>query len=111
MPAKQFDVLVGRAIRRARLNARMQQDELAAQLDCVQTTISRYEEGRRPLLARTLVDVAEALSVPVTALLPRQYVPEESDLDPDERALLTAWRRKDVAGLLRLVAKFVESRR
>lgn len=64
--------IIGENIRRARKNANMTQEQLAEEVggSCTNKVISRYENGMVEMGVQTLIDVAEALAVPVNNLLP-----------------------------------------
>ncbi len=62
---------VGVAIRQARINAGINQEELARRVDLRRTSIVNIEGGRQRLPLTTLYDIADALGVQAVALLPR----------------------------------------
>ena len=62
---------IGMAIRQARITVGISQEELARRVELSRTSIVNMESGRqRPPLA-TLYDIADALGVQATELLPR----------------------------------------
>ena len=65
-----LDMQIGAALREARLTQGFTQDELARALGVNRTTIARYESGIRSLSISALLQVARALTVPVTVLVP-----------------------------------------
>lgn len=69
---------VGQRIRDEREAADLSQAELAERLGCTQTAISYWESGSRVLRVDDLINVARALGVPPSALLP------DDDMPPDE---------------------------
>jgi len=60
---------IGDAVRKAREKRGLTQRELGSQVSLTRTSITNIEWGRQKLLVHTLVDLAHALSVPVTELL------------------------------------------
>jgi transcriptional regulator with XRE-family HTH domain len=50
----------------------MTQDILAQKLSLTRTSIINIEKGRQQVLVHTLADIAGALNVPITTLLPPQ---------------------------------------
>jgi transcriptional regulator with XRE-family HTH domain len=63
------DQWVGAVLREARLQAGYTQYALATRLGWSPDTLASYETGRRGLRAAQLVEVAQALGLPPTALL------------------------------------------
>lgn len=74
-----IDAQIGGAIRAARLQTGTKQEELAALLGLDRTTLSRYEAGTRSAPIGVLVQIAYALRVPL------------SELVPGARAMETVW--------------------
>ncbi len=68
---KNYYVAVGRQIAQAR-QAKMTQESLAQRLSLTRTSIINIEKGRQQILVHTLADIAGALGVPITTLLPPQ---------------------------------------
>lgn len=64
---------VGEAIRNARQARGITQDDLARVLHVGRTTISRYEQGRRPVPAEALTRISLFLQTPVHKLLPDAF--------------------------------------
>ena len=62
---------VGAAIRRARVDKGLSQQELADLAELQRTSIVNIEGGRQRLPLTTLYDIADALGVQAVALLPR----------------------------------------
>lgn len=62
---------VGAAIRKVRIAAGINQDELAKRVALSRTSIVNIEGGRQRLPLTTLYDIADALGVQAVALLPR----------------------------------------
>jgi transcriptional regulator with XRE-family HTH domain len=68
---KNYYVALGRQIAQAR-GGKMTQDILAQRLSLTRTSIINIEKGRQQVLVHTLADIAGALNVPITTLLPPQ---------------------------------------
>jgi DNA-binding XRE family transcriptional regulator len=66
---KSYYVALGRQIAAVR-QAKMTQEDLARTVALTRTSIVNIEKGRQQVLVHTLVDIARALGVPVTELLP-----------------------------------------
>lgn len=69
----------------------MTQDDLARQLNVTRVTVSRYETGDRGLDAPTIHALCDVFGCSADYLLGRSDLPS-ADLDPEEVALLLAWR-------------------
>ena len=66
------------------------QEELAHRVHLKRTSITNIEKGRQKLLVHTLFDIADALDIPPTALIPALRTDggssrELKGLKPDER--------------------------
>lgn len=61
---------VGQRIRRIREERRLTQAELAELVSLTRTSITNIEQGRQKLLLHTLYDIAAALTVKASDLLP-----------------------------------------
>jgi len=70
MVGADFDAQLGAALREARLNARYTQEEIARVLRVTPATIARYELGIRHLSVSTLFQIAAALDIPLSRLVP-----------------------------------------
>lgn len=66
---KGFYAALGRRVALAR-ESRMTQDALARKIALTRTSIINIEKGRQQVLVHTLLDIARALGVPPTELLP-----------------------------------------
>lgn len=62
---------IGRRIYKARKELGMSQEELASYVSLTRTSITNIEKGRQKLLVHTLIEIAKALKVEVTTLLPK----------------------------------------
>jgi transcriptional regulator with XRE-family HTH domain len=65
-----FEARLGAAIREARLDAGYTQEEIARALGVTPATIARYELGIRRLSVGTLLQIAAALEMPLSHLVP-----------------------------------------
>lgn len=79
-------------IRELRLSRGMRQPDLAEMLSCTAMTVSRYERGEADPDVATILRLCEIFSCTADYLLGRSPVPSP-DLDPQEEALVLAWRR------------------
>lgn len=70
-----FYAAVGRRIAKAR-TGRLTQEALAQKATLTRTAIVNIEKGRQQILLHTVVEIAEALAIPVTDLLPGRAVSE-----------------------------------
>ena len=64
---------IGAALRTARLARGLTQDDLARVLQVERATISRYEQGTRPIPAEVLSRLSRHLHTPVYQLLPDAF--------------------------------------
>lgn len=80
---------------RAQRGKRLSQESLASAVGLTRTSISNIEKGRQKLLLHTLVDIAEALDVEPSMLLPPRLAPVQpvgaeqlAGLPANERAFI-----------------------
>ncbi|MBC7106324.1 MAG: helix-turn-helix transcriptional regulator [Firmicutes bacterium] len=66
---------IGRKIQRAREEAGLSQEELAARLGCSQSTLSNYELGKRRLYLAQLEAIGRALGKPIHYFLEDEGLP------------------------------------
>jgi transcriptional regulator with XRE-family HTH domain len=86
---KELAIQVGMAIRVQRKAADMTQEALAEAVELQTETISRFENGQRMPSIEKLVDIADALRVPVTVFFEgMQGVHESPDKDPYAEKIL-----------------------
>ena len=78
-------------IRDLRLERGMKQPDLAEKLNCTAMTISRYERGEADPDVATILRLCEIFGCTADYLLGRSPLPSP-DLDPEEEALLLAYR-------------------
>ena len=71
---KSDQAIIGEKIKEVRKRAHMTQDQLAEEIGgtCTNKVISRYEKGTVEMGVQTLIDVAEALEIPVDNLMPER---------------------------------------
>ena len=78
----EFEVFVGRAIRRARMRKGLKQTDLASAVGVTPETVSNFERGRTAPSLTTLGKLAHVLGIPPHALLSDQDArPSEAHLD------------------------------
>lgn len=70
----------------------MKQEDLARELNVARTAISKYERCELDLSSATILRLCEIFGCTADYLLGRSPVPSP-DLDPQEEAMLLAWRR------------------
>ena len=103
---KSDQAIIGENIKEERKRAHMTQQQLAEEIGgaCTNKVISRYENGMVEMGVQTLIDVAEALDVPVDNLMPervRVHATSEADeisrifskLNPENRETLLKMAR------------------
>jgi len=61
---------VGKRVKTAREAAKLTQESLANRLALKRTSVTNIESGRQKLLVHTLVQLADALQVPIETLVP-----------------------------------------
>jgi transcriptional regulator with XRE-family HTH domain len=66
---RKFYAAVGGRIAKSR-TGRMTQEALAGKTSLTRTSIINIEKGRQQILVHTLVDIAQALQIPLTVLIP-----------------------------------------
>ncbi len=70
LPTDQLYKTIGENIQRVRSTRNMSQEELAQKVDLVRTSITNIEKGKQKIQIHTLFQIASALGVLVTDLLP-----------------------------------------
>ncbi len=73
-----IDAHIGAAIRSARMQSGMKQEELAVAIGIDRTTLSNYERGSRGMPIGVLVQIAYQLRVPLSELVPRARAMEQA---------------------------------
>ena len=79
-------------IKELRMSRGMTQKELAKQLRCAPTAVSKYELEQLGIDAETICQLCDIFGCTADYLLCRSETPT-ADLTPDEEGLLVAWRR------------------
>lgn len=69
--ARSLDSTIGAVLKEQRLMLNVRQEELAQALGVTRATITRYETGQRRITVAALLEIANALGVPASSLLPR----------------------------------------
>ena len=75
-----------------RISRGMKQEDLARELNVARTAISKYERGELDLSSATIHRLCDICGCTADYLLGRSPVPSP-ELDPQEEAMLLAWRR------------------
>lgn len=83
---KAFYAAIGRRIAKARVG-RTTQEDLAKKTALTRTSIVNIEKGRQQILVHTLVDIARALRVQISELVPPGDTLEEVLRDKPRRGL------------------------
>lgn len=89
---KPFYAAVGRRIAKAR-TGRLTQEALAQKATLTRTAIINIEKGRQQILLHTVVEIAQALAIPITDLLPHGAAPDSRSLARVKSETLTKPRR------------------
>jgi transcriptional regulator with XRE-family HTH domain len=100
---------VGRRVKRARSGANLTQDDLAQKISLSRTSIANLERGRQRIMVHCLDEIANALNVPISSLLPtrtsenleertRKVIDTVSDSDEAAAAFISEGLKK--AGVL-----------
>lgn len=76
---------VGRLVRSARNQAGLTQDILAERVALSRTSVTNIERGRQKMLLHTLRDIAEAVGIEASELLPKGPTEKEAR-QPQEKA-------------------------
>jgi transcriptional regulator with XRE-family HTH domain len=92
-------------IRERRKALGLNQEELAAMLNITQSQISRYERGDNDPTADILIALSRVLHTSSDYLLglTDDPAPQASELSPEERNAIAAWRRGDIAEAVRTI--------
>ena len=73
---------IGEKLRKARMDAGLNQNELADRIDCDRATISHYENGTGGYMGQsTLLRICEALSIEPNDLSPDKYIKQDGAID------------------------------
>ena len=72
---------IGRRVKKVREARKMTQAALAERLDMTRTSITNIEKGEQKILIHTMVEIAQALRISLSSLLPEQYETREEEID------------------------------
>ena len=103
-----FSVAMGELIRRARMEAKMSQAELAGKAYFRQAAISQIETGKRDVTASEVVYLSYALNKPISYFFPLPLFNiknEDVELSILEKELLMQAQRLNADDLKRLIAQ------
>ena len=103
-----FTLGMGDLIRKARVEAKMSQAELAEKAHFRQAAISQIEAGKREITSTDLLYLSYALNKPITYFFPKKLIwqrEDEQSLTPLEQELLMQVRHLDDNDLRRLIAQ------
>ena len=84
-------VVIVNKIKELRLSRDWTQAELGKMLNCSDVAVGRYESGKRDLDTATISALCDVFGCTADYLLGRSDLPS-AELDPEEVALLLAWR-------------------
>lgn len=98
----------GKRIAQRRKQLHISQEELAFRANTNQTQISRYERGENDLTGDVLTVIADVLDTTTDYILGRTDIPDRplrssGDLNTDEQAVITAWRRGQTLEAIRII--------
>jgi transcriptional regulator with XRE-family HTH domain len=107
-----FYIQLGELLRGAREKAGISQDQLGARLTprMTRASIANMESGKQRVLAKTLVDLASALDISITSLIPG-HQPREASSRANLRAELGAALDLPPDKLKELTRKIEEARK
>lgn len=80
-PNRDFYAAVGRKITEARRRSGLTQEALAARISLTRTSVINIEKGRQQLLVHMLIDIARALQVSATDIVPELDREAVRDID------------------------------
>ncbi len=100
-----FSVEIGKRIRQARVDANLNQTELAKRLNKKQTSISEIERGKIEITARLLINFALKLEKPVSYFFPKwvHSVLQPEKITAHEAELLNFARKLNHDDLLNII--------
>ncbi len=91
---------IGSRLKTERKDLGKSQQEFADLAECSQPQYHRIESGKREIGTLQLYKIASFLLLSMDSFCP----PHQEELDNSEEKLVEAWRAKDLAGLLALIA-------
>ena len=93
----------GRRIRAARKHAKMTQENLAAKVSLTRTSLTNIEMGRQRFLFHTIIDIAKALKISPSDLMPEidsiPEVPHVTDALEEQPSNVQQWIRSSISSL------------
>jgi transcriptional regulator with XRE-family HTH domain len=84
---KAFYAEVGQKVKQARERRGLTQEELSSQVSLTRTSITNIEQGRQKFMLHTLIQMAAALAVAPSSLLPEAIPPPADDLEVELKDL------------------------
>lgn len=111
---KGYKNIIGRLIKRFRLQKGISQMGLAEMIGVSYQQVQKYESGKSSISIERLLDIAEALDVPVTRFFPseKEILSEEEsfygELTDEEKRLLQLFRRIKDRNTKKAVFKILE---
>lgn len=93
--SENFYASLGQRIREERIRHGLTQKDLADKVDLTRTSVTNIELGRQKLLIHTLVEIAEALDLAPSTLLPQESPQEDPDAGKDGLESLLQQRPTD----------------
>jgi len=98
---KRHNRLIGESLRRLRLRAGLSQMKLAERIGVTYQQIQKYESGKSSINVERLLQIADALGVPVISFFPteKEIISEieepYNELTTEEKRLVELFRRLD----------------
>ena len=102
-----FTIGMGELVRKARLEAKLSQSELAERIYIRQASISEIENGKREVSSSEIIYLSHALNKPITYFFPKVFIHEieQERLPPAIQELIIQANRLDDDDVRRLVAQ------
>ena len=102
-----FTMGMGELVRKARLEAKLSQTDLAERIYIRQASISEIENGKREVSSSEIIYLSHALNKPITYFFPKIYIHEieQESLPPAIQELIIQVNRLDDDDIRRLVAQ------
>ena len=115
-----LETAIGKRISALRKERALSQEDLADRLSVSYQQVQKYEKGRTRISVSRLYDLAAALGVPLTELLPEELVTEGStsaenaitggfSLDRDEIRLLKLYRKVESERMRKIVLDYMRT--
>jgi transcriptional regulator with XRE-family HTH domain len=102
-----FTIALGELIRKARIDAKISQAELAERAHLKQSSISKIETGVRPVSTEELLYLSDGLDKPISYFFPKEFTEElgSDEANELEEELLIQARRLRLEDLRKLIAQ------